>query len=95
MCKLLILFRVGLGGVMGTMNASQEAANSGIGGWIDGFTYIAGLSGGSWGTTTFLANNGRSPLDLVDNVSASQLLLEQKAETDNRYICRSGTSSRT
>lgn len=80
----LIERRVGLGGVMGTMNASQEAANSGIGGWIDGFTYIAGLSGGSWGTTTFLANNGRSPLDLVDNVSASSSGSSRKQKLTTR-----------
>lgn len=54
---------------MGTMNSSQEARESGIGGWFDGITYMAGLSGGSWATGTLMANGGRDPLDLIQNVS--------------------------
>lgn len=64
------MIRVGLGVTMGTMNQSQEAASSGIGGWFDGVTYMAGLSGGSWGTGTFMANGGQLPTALVTNVSA-------------------------
>lgn len=62
------LDRVGAGGVMATMNQSAEAAASGIGGWYEGVTYQAGLSGGSWATTTMTANNGRLPTDLIENV---------------------------
>ena len=61
--------RVGLGMVMGTMNASMEAAMSGIGGWFDGVSYMAGLSGGSWGTGTFMANGGPLPSNLITTVS--------------------------
>ncbi|GFZ51352.1 Lysophospholipase [Saitozyma sp. JCM 24511] len=60
--------QVGLGGVMGTMNQSAEAAASGIGGWFDAVSYQAGLSGGSWGTGSFMANGGALPTDLVNNV---------------------------
>ncbi len=55
--------------VMGTMNASTEAAASGIGGWFDGVTYMAGLSGGSWGTGSFIANGAPLPTDLINDVS--------------------------
>jgi lysophospholipase len=51
------------------MNESTEAANSGIGGWSEGVTYMAGLSGGSWGTGTWMANDGALPTDLAANVS--------------------------
>ena len=54
---------------MATMNASAEAATSGVGGWYEGVTYMAGLSGGSWGTGTFMANGGPLPLDLITTVS--------------------------
>jgi lysophospholipase len=54
---------------MGTMNQSAEAAASGIGGWFDAVSYQAGLSGGSWGTGSFMANGGALPTDLVNNVS--------------------------
>ena len=57
-----------MGGVMATMNQSTEAAASGIGGWFDGMSYMAGLSGGSWATGSFMANGGPLPLDLVNNV---------------------------
>lgn len=70
------MLRVGLGGVMGTMNASSEAQSSGTGGWFDAITYIAGLSGGSWGTATFIANGGQLPTDLIDNVSGSMPMRE-------------------
>lgn len=54
---------------MGLMNSSDEAAQAGTGGWMDGTTYMAGLSGGSWATGSFMANGGRDALDLVNNVS--------------------------
>lgn len=54
---------------MATMNQSSEAAASGLGGWYEAVTYQAGLSGGSWATTTMMANNGRLPTDLIENVS--------------------------
>jgi len=60
--------RVTSGGVMATRNTTQEARDSGIGGWFDGVTYMAGLSGGSWATGTLMANGGRDPLDLIQNV---------------------------
>lgn len=60
--------QVGLGMVMATMNQSSESAASGIGGWFEGVTYMAGLSGGSWGTGTFMANGGELPYDLISNV---------------------------
>ncbi|KAI9633403.1 lysophospholipase catalytic domain-containing protein [Dioszegia hungarica] len=60
--------QVGSGGVMATMNQSSEAAASGIGGWYEGVTYQAGLSGGSWATTTMMANNGRLPTELINDV---------------------------
>lgn len=50
------------------MNESSEAAESGTGGWLDAVTYMAGLSGGSWATATFIANNGKTPSELVDSV---------------------------
>lgn len=59
----------GLGVVMATMNGSSEAAASGIGGWFDAVTYMAGLSGGSWATGSFMANGGLLPTDLVNQVS--------------------------
>lgn len=51
------------------MNQSTEAAESGTGGWMDAVTYMAGLSGGSWATATYIANGGQLPTDMVDNVS--------------------------
>ena len=51
------------------MNQSTEASESGIGGWMDAITYMAGLSGGSWATATYIANGGQLPNDMVDNVS--------------------------
>ena len=51
------------------MNQSSEAAESGTGGWMDAVTYMAGLSGGSWATATYIANGGQLPSDMVDNVS--------------------------
>jgi len=59
---------VGSGGVMATMNQSSEAAASGIGGWFEGVSYQAGLSGGSWATGSFVANGGILPTDLVNQV---------------------------
>ncbi len=53
---------------MGLMNSSDEARASGIGGWFDGVSYMAGLSGGSWATASLMANGGRDALDLVNNV---------------------------
>jgi lysophospholipase len=53
------------------MNQSAEAAASGIGGWFDAVSYQAGLSGGSWGTGSFMANGGALPTDLVNNVSGA------------------------
>ncbi|WWC72722.1 phospholipase B [Kwoniella pini CBS 10737] len=58
----------GLGGVMGMMNQSSEGSASGLGGWLDGVTYWAGLSGGSWATGTFMANGGALPSDLLTNL---------------------------
>lgn len=60
---------VGAGGVMGLSNQSSEAAKSGTGGWLEGVTYQAGLSGGSWATGTSIVNNYTLPTDLVRNVS--------------------------
>ncbi|WVR05725.1 hypothetical protein IAU60_002749 [Kwoniella sp. DSM 27419] len=58
----------GLGGIMGMMNESSEAAASGIGGWLDGVTYWSGLSGGSWATGSFMSNGGPLPSSLIDNL---------------------------
>lgn len=58
----------GLGMTMALMNESDEAKTAGTGGWLDAVTYMAGLSGGSWATGTFIANNAPLPLDLVHNV---------------------------
>ncbi|WWC65337.1 uncharacterized protein I303_107955 [Kwoniella dejecticola CBS 10117] len=58
----------GLGGIMGMMNQSSEGSASGIGGWLDGVTYWAGLSGGSWATGSFMANGGTLPSDLLANL---------------------------
>lgn len=58
----------GLGQTMALMNASDEASKAGTGGWLDAVSYMAGLSGGSWATGSFLANNGTLPTDLVKNV---------------------------
>jgi len=58
-----------MGAVMATMNQSSEAQSSGTGGWLDAVTYMAGLSGGSWATGTFIANGGQLPTDMIDNVS--------------------------
>lgn len=59
---------------MGTRNTTEEAASSGVGGWFDGMSYMAGLSGGSWGTATLMANGGEDPLDLIKNVRSSPVL---------------------
>jgi lysophospholipase len=56
---------------MGLMNQSSEAAASGTGGWFDGVTYQAGLSGGSWATTTLFANNFKLPTELINDVRFS------------------------
>lgn len=53
------------------MNESSEAAESGTGGWLDAVTYMAGLSGGSWATATFIANGGQLPTDMVDDVRSA------------------------
>ncbi|KAL7420921.1 Lysophospholipase 1 [Cryptotrichosporon argae] len=58
----------GLGMAMGLMNASSESAAALTGGWFDGMTYMAGLSGGSWATGSFFANGGPLPTELVENV---------------------------
>ncbi|ODO05799.1 phospholipase B [Cryptococcus amylolentus CBS 6273] len=58
----------GLGGVMGMMNESTEAQDSGTGGWLEGTSYWAGLSGGSWATGSFMANGGQLPTDLLTNL---------------------------
>ncbi|WWC98312.1 phospholipase B [Kwoniella sp. B9012] len=58
----------GLGGIMGMMNESSEAAASGTGGWLEGVTYWAGLSGGSWATGSFMANGGELPINLLNNL---------------------------
>lgn len=57
---------------MATMNQSSEAAASGVGGWFEGVSYQAGLSGGSWATGSFVANGGILPTDLVNQVSADE-----------------------
>ncbi|ODN92068.1 phospholipase B [Cryptococcus wingfieldii CBS 7118] len=59
---------VGLGGVMGLMNQSQEASESGTGGWLEAVTYWSGLSGGSWATGSFMANGGPLPSSLIDSL---------------------------
>ncbi|WVW80592.1 phospholipase B [Kwoniella bestiolae CBS 10118] len=58
----------GLGGIMGMMNESSEGAASGLGGWLDGVTYWAGLSGGSWATGSFMSNGGELPINLLNNL---------------------------
>lgn len=58
----------GLGMTMGLMGESDEAKAAGTGGWMDAVTYMAGLSGGSWGTGSFVANDGPLPTDLIKNV---------------------------
>lgn len=35
---------------------------------MDAVSYMVGLSGGSWATTTFVANGGHRPTELNDNV---------------------------
>jgi len=89
--------QVGLGGVMATMNASTEAAQSGIGGWFDGVTYMAGLSGGSWGTGTFMANGGQLPTDLVNNVwdLSSNLILPDDGKLSFYYDLVSEVDSKS
>jgi len=64
-----------MGAVMATMNQSSEAQESGTGGWLDAVTYMAGLSGGSWATGTFIANGGQLPTDMIDNVNPPQLFV--------------------
>ena len=61
---------------MATNNGSSEAAASGVGGWFEALTYMTGLSGGSWGTGSFMANDGILPTDLVNNVSCGSLSKE-------------------
>ncbi|OXM76080.1 phospholipase B [Cryptococcus neoformans Bt63] len=58
----------GLGGIMGMMNESTEASESETGGWLDGVSYWAGLSGGSWATGTFMSNGGQLPTNLLENL---------------------------
>ncbi|OCF45536.1 hypothetical protein I317_00438 [Kwoniella heveanensis CBS 569] len=58
----------GLGGLMGLMPNSPEAVAAGTGGWSDAITYMAGLSGGSWATGSWIANGGMLPLDLLKNI---------------------------
>lgn len=58
----------GLGMAMATMNGSSEAAASGVGGWMDAMSYMTGLSGGSWATGSFVANDGMLPTDLINQV---------------------------
>lgn len=58
----------GMGMVQGLMGDVDEAKNAGTGGWLDAMSYMAGLSGGSWATTTFIANGGQHPSDLAKNV---------------------------
>jgi lysophospholipase len=53
---------------MGLMKESAEAVASGTGGWMDAVMYMAGLSGGSWGTGSWIANGGMLPIDMVDQV---------------------------
>jgi len=60
---------------MWTMNSSSKAAASGIEGWYDGVTYMAGLSGGSWGVGTFMATGGPLPSDLIISVSIFAIIL--------------------
>ncbi|TYJ57307.1 hypothetical protein B9479_002040 [Cryptococcus floricola] len=59
---------VGLGGVMGLMNESSEAASSGTGGWLEATNYMAGLSGGSWAVGSFVANGGALPSTLIQDL---------------------------
>jgi lysophospholipase len=69
-----LIISVGSGVLTATMNQSSEAQSSGTGGWMDAVTYMAGLSGGSWATGTYIANGGQLPNDMVDNVRpAAQL----------------------
>ncbi|WRT70849.1 uncharacterized protein IL334_007848 [Kwoniella shivajii] len=58
----------GLGGMMGMTKESPEAVKAGTGGWSDAITYMAGLSGGSWATGSWIANNGMLPTDLLKQV---------------------------
>lgn len=58
----------GLGMTMALMNKSDEASKAGTGGWLDATSYMAGLSGGSWGTGSFMANDAPLPTDLIANV---------------------------
>ncbi|WVQ63560.1 uncharacterized protein L199_001713 [Kwoniella botswanensis] len=58
----------GLGGLMGLMKQSEEAVRAGTGGWADAITYMAGLSGGSWGTASWISNGGMLPLDMIEKV---------------------------
>ncbi|WWC72720.1 uncharacterized protein I206_106684 [Kwoniella pini CBS 10737] len=58
----------GLGGMMGLIKESEEAVKAGTGGWADAITYLAGLSGGSWATASWIANGGMIPLDMITKV---------------------------
>lgn len=57
-----------MGMAMGLMADNQHAKDAGTGGWFDAMLYMAGLSGGSWATTTYIANEGMMPTDLANNV---------------------------
>nr|ODN90127.1 hypothetical protein L203_02050 [Cryptococcus depauperatus CBS 7841] len=57
----------GLGGLMGLMD-HHEAHTAGTAGWFDAITYLTGLSGGAWGTGSFIANEGLSPMKLVEQI---------------------------
>ncbi|WVQ86248.1 hypothetical protein IAT38_008416 [Cryptococcus sp. DSM 104549] len=57
----------GLGGLMALMHY-PESQQAGTAGWYDALTYMAGLSGGAWGTSSFLSNGGMSPLDLIEKI---------------------------
>ncbi|BEJ13563.1 hypothetical protein CspHIS471_0307370 [Cutaneotrichosporon sp. HIS471] len=58
----------GLGMAQGLMSQSQESSNAGTGGWMDATSYMAGLSGGSWATGSFMANGGMLPTDILQKV---------------------------
>lgn len=57
-------------GMLAAMDNRTSGANDhGLGGLLQSSTYLAGLSGGNWLTTTLAWNNWTSVQDIIDNIT--------------------------
>lgn len=79
--------QVGLGQLQGFDNRNKTAMDRGVGGLLQAADYVAGLSGGSWGTGVLAINNWPTTQDLAFSIlELTENLVKPKDGTLSFYL---------